>query len=163
MTRCHRKQATKNAIAVYANNSRSRPDLKRKRNLNPNRFAVLLARAARLSVVKPMFHMLSCFDLNPGEEISAFQSDYAAFVDEMKQIDLVESTGPIGIRQSDTPMDTDDEREHRYFVIMSFRDREQVDAAYAHIKQHIGPSDVTHDSVYTKVLNPVFTCWQDLP
>ena len=67
-----------------------------------------------------MFHMLSCFDLNPGEEIGMFQSAYAAFVDEMKRIDLVESTGPIGNRQRDTPMDTDDEREHEYFVVMSF-------------------------------------------
>jgi hypothetical protein len=47
--------------------------------------------------------MLSCFDLNPGEEIGTFQSAYAAFVDEMKRIDLVESTGPIGNRQRDTP------------------------------------------------------------
>ena len=67
-----------------------------------------------------MFHMLSRFDLNPGEEVGTFQSAYAAFVDEMKRIDLVESTGPIGNRQRDTPMDTDDEREHEYFVVMSF-------------------------------------------
>ena len=110
-----------------------------------------------------MFHMLSCFNLQPGEDIETFRSNYIAFVDEMKQIDLVESTGPIGHRQSDTPMDTDDERDHEYFVLMSFRDREQVDAAYAHIEKHFGPSDAAHDNVYPKVLNPVFICWQDLP
>ena len=110
-----------------------------------------------------MFHMLSCFDLKPGEEVGAFQSAYAAFVDKMKRIDLVESTGPIGNRQRDTPMDTDNEREHEYFVVMTFRDRQQVDAAYAHILQHIGASDAAHDKVYTRVLNPVFICWQDLP
>lgn len=110
-----------------------------------------------------MFHMLSCFDLNPGEEIGTFQSAYLAFVDEMKRIDLVESTGPIGSRQSDTPMDTDEEREHEYFVVMSFRDREQADAAYAHILKHTGPSDKAHDAVYPRVENPVFICWQDLP
>jgi len=114
-------------------------------------------------MAKTMFHMLSCFDLKPGEEIEIFQSAYIAFVDEMKRIDLVVSTGPIGSRQSDTPMDTDDARQHEYFVVMSFRDREQVDAAYAHILQHTGPSDAAHDRVYTRVLNPVFICWQDLP
>lgn len=110
-----------------------------------------------------MFHMLSCFNLNPGEEIEAFSAAYTRYVDEMKRIGLVESSGSIGSRQCDTPMDTDDERDHEYFVVMSFRDREQVDAAYAQIMCHNGPSDIAHDSVYTRVLDPVFICWQDLP
>ena len=109
-----------------------------------------------------MFHMLSCFDLKPGEEIGVFQLAYTAFVDEMKRLGLVEASGPIGRRQSDTPMDTDDERDQEYFVIMSFRDRAQVDAAYAHILEHVGPSDAAHDAVYTRVSKPVFICWQDL-
>lgn len=110
-----------------------------------------------------MFHMLSCFDLKAGEDISTFRSAYTDFVAEMERIDLVETTGPIGNRQSDTPMDTDGEREHEYFVVMSFRDRQQADAAYAHILEHIGPGDKAHDSVYPQVENPVFICWQDLP
>ena len=108
-----------------------------------------------------MFHMLSCFNLNPGEDIEDFRKAYAGFVDEMKNIGLVESSGPIGQRQSDTPMDTDDERAHRYFAVMSFRDRAQVDAAYGHIMQHRGPADAAHDRVYTRVADPVFICWQD--
>ena len=110
-----------------------------------------------------MFHMLSCFNLNPGEDIDSFRAAYQVFFDEMKAIDLVVSSGAIGKRQSDTPMDTDDEREHEYFVVMSFRDRAQVDAAYAYIAQHSGPGDEAHDSVYSRVSDPVFICWQDLP
>ena len=110
-----------------------------------------------------MFHMLSCFNLSPDEDIETFRANYGNFVDEMQRIDLVESTGPIGRRQSDTPMDTDEDREHEYFVVMSFRDRAQVDAAYAHIEQQFGPSDAAHDKVYTKVVDPIFICWQDLP
>ena len=49
-----------------------------------------------------MFHMLSCFNLKPGEEIDVFRSAYISYVDEMKRIGLVEYTGPIGNRQSDT-------------------------------------------------------------
>ncbi len=109
-----------------------------------------------------MFHMLSCFNLKPGENIDTFNTAYRLFVDEMKTIDLVESTGPIGRRQNDTPMDTGDERNHEYFVIMSFRDREQVDTAYDHIMQHVGSSDAAHDSVYTRAGDPVFICWEDL-
>ncbi|TNF89468.1 MAG: hypothetical protein JSU67_06795 [Gammaproteobacteria bacterium] len=110
-----------------------------------------------------MFHMISCFNLKPGEDIETFRSAYVTFLDEMKAIDLVESSGPIGRRQNDTPMDTDNQRDHEYFVVMSFRDRKQVDAAYDHIMQHIGPTDAAHDTVYTRVRDPVFICWQDLP
>ncbi|NQV44608.1 MAG: hypothetical protein HQ501_06870 [Rhodospirillales bacterium] len=109
-----------------------------------------------------MFHMLSCFNLKVGEDIAVFREDYQAFVLDMQAVDLVESTGPIGNRQNDTPMDTDSERNHAYFVLMSFRDRAQVDAAYAHIMKHTGPADAVHDSVYTKVEDPVFICWQDM-
>ena len=110
-----------------------------------------------------MFHMLSCFNLQSDQDIETFRSSYQEFVEQMQAIDLVESTGPIGRRQQDTPMDTDDERDHEFFVIMSFRDRAQVDAAYAHIERHFGPADTAHDSIYTRVANPVFICWQELP
>ena len=107
--------------------------------------------------------MLSCFNLKPGEEIATFAEAYEKFVKEMQVIDLVVDSGPIGRRQNDTPMDTDDERDHAFFVVMNFRDRAQVDAAYAHIEQHFGPGDEAHDAVYTRVVDPVFVCWQDLP
>jgi hypothetical protein len=109
-----------------------------------------------------MFHMLTCFDLKPEVEITAFGAAYADFVRYMKGIDLVDSTGPIGRRQSDTKMDTDAERRHEYFVIMSFRDRAQVDAAHAHLKPHEEPAESVHKGVYSKVRNPIFICWQDL-
>ena len=110
-----------------------------------------------------MFHMLSCFDLEPGADIETFRTDYAAFVAEMQSIDLVDSTGPIGVRQNDTPMDTDNERLQKYFVTMNFRDRKQVDAAYAHIESHKEPGEAVHISIYSKVRNSIFICWQDLP
>jgi len=51
-----------------------------------------------------MFHMISCFNLKSGEDIETFRSAYSAFVDEMKAINLVEHSGPIGRRQNDTPI-----------------------------------------------------------
>lgn len=109
-----------------------------------------------------MFHMLSCFDLEPGADIETFRAEYSEFVAQMKSIDLVESTGPIGRRQNDTPMDTDDERQQQYFVVMDFRDRDQVDAAYAHIESHIEPGEAAHTSIYAKAKNSIFICWQDM-
>jgi len=109
-----------------------------------------------------MFHMLTCFDLKPGVEPEDFRAAYAAFVDYMKSIDLVHGTGPIGRRQSDTRMDSDGERDHQYFLLMSFRDRAQVDAAYAHLVPHEEPAESAHKSVYGKVRNQIFICWQDL-
>lgn len=109
-----------------------------------------------------MFHMLSCFNLKSGEDIETFRKAYNDFVAYMKSIDLVANSGPVGQRQSNTPMDTDDERHHQYFAIMSFRDRTQVDAAYAYIKKHVEPGESSHNGVYERVENPVFICWQDL-
>ena len=109
-----------------------------------------------------MFHMLSRFNLPPDEDISSFCGRYRAFAEQMQRLDLLVEAGPIGCRQRDTPMDTDAGRDHQYFSIMTFRDRAQVDAAYAHILAHIGPADDAHNHVYTRVADPVFTCWQDL-
>ena len=109
-----------------------------------------------------MFYMLSCFDLKPGEAIADFAAAYAAFVAEMQRLDLVVASGPIGRRARNTPMDTDAERDHEYFVVLSFRDRQQSDDAYAWIKRHVEPGDAAHESVYTRIDNPVFICWQDL-
>ena len=86
-----------------------------------------------------MFHMLTCFNLKPGIEIGSFRAAYMDFVEHMRGIDLVESTGPIGMRQSDTKMDSDSERDHQHFVVMSFRNRAQVDAAYAKLVPHEEP------------------------
>ena len=77
-----------------------------------------------------MIHMLSRFDLKPGTELEGFAADYYGFVERAKQLDLAVSTGKIGRRVSDTPMDTDADDAQEYYVIMSFRDREQLDRAY---------------------------------
>ena len=110
-----------------------------------------------------MFHMLSCFNLKDNEDIDTFRSAFSEFAAYMERVGLVEDNGPIGRRCSDTPMDTDDERDHEYFVVMSFKNRSQVDAAYAYILKHIEPGETSHNGVYKKVKNPVFICWQDLP
>ena len=109
-----------------------------------------------------MFHMLSCFDLDPGIKIETFRADYLKFFAEMKSIGLVESTGPVGRRQNDTRMDTDIERHQEFFVIMSFRDRKQVDAAYAHIQADREPGDSIHTAMCSNVRNPIFICWEDV-
>jgi len=111
---------------------------------------------------KDMFHMLTCFDLKPGIILEEFQQSLAEYTTHMHELDLVESKGPIGLRQSDTVLDTDDERKQNYFVIMHFRDREQSDNAVDYIKLHQEPGDTIHKGVYSKVQNPIFICWQDI-
>ena len=106
--------------------------------------------------------MLTCFDLNPGIEPEAFRQALADYTAHMRELDLVESNSPIGRRQSDTIMDTDDERDHQYFTIMTFRDRAQVDAAVDYIKAHTEPGHSIHHATYSKVQDPIFICWQDI-
>lgn len=108
-----------------------------------------------------MFHMLSCFNLRSGVELGDFRAALVDYTAHMQALDLVESNGPVGHRQSDTPMDTDAGRDHQYFTTTTFRDRAQVDAAYDYIKTHAEPGFTIHNAVYAKVEDPVFICWED--
>ena len=109
-----------------------------------------------------MFHMLVCFDLKPGVSVVQFRSAIVTFAEHLRGLDLAQSVSQIGKRQSDTPLDTDCQRAHEYFVAMSFRDRNQSDAAYKYLKAHAEPGESIHKAVYSQVANPVFTCWSDI-
>ena len=100
-----------------------------------------------------MFHMLTCFDLKPENTLEEFQQsleDYSSF---MKERDLGAGHSPIGLRQSDSILDTDDERKQKYFMLMHFRDREQSDRAVAYIKSHEEPGKSLHLKAYSKTKN----------
>lgn len=84
-----------------------------------------------------------------------------AFSDHMKAMGLIESVGPIGLRDSETPMDTDKERNHRYFFVTTFLDKSQCDRSYEYILGHTESGDTFHDGVYKKVVDPVFICFED--
>ena len=109
-----------------------------------------------------MFHMLSCFNLKPETTEVDLRRSVADFTAHMQNIDLVQSTGPIGRRQSDTIMDTDSERDHQFFFVMSFRDREQCDRAVAHIYSKEEPAESIHNAVFTMIKDQVFICWEDI-
>jgi hypothetical protein len=110
-----------------------------------------------------MFHMLSCFNLTPSVSIDEFRRALVDLTTHLKDRNLVDSTGPVGRRQSNTIMDTDDERDHEYFVIMSFQDRAQCDRSVEYMYRHEEPAESVHEAVYSKVADPVFICWEDLP
>jgi hypothetical protein len=105
--------------------------------------------------------MLTCFDLQSGTDLDTFRRTLADYTAHMRGLDLLESTGPIGRRQRDTILDTDSERDHEHFFIMTFRDRAQADAAVDYIKGHEEPGDSIHKAAYAKIRDPVFICWQD--
>ena len=65
-----------------------------------------------------MFHMLTCFNLKPEFSMDDFRKSVTGFTKHMQDNDLAHSTGPIGRRQSDTIMDTDNERNHKFFFII---------------------------------------------
>ncbi|MEM7427657.1 MAG: DUF6614 family protein [Pseudomonadota bacterium] len=109
-----------------------------------------------------MIHMLSRFDLKPGVSIEAFSQEYSTLVEQMRAKGLVSSTGQIGRREADTPMDTDADDAPEYYVVMSFADREQLDRSYAYLTDTSANQATSHPAVNRSVTNHVFTCWQDL-
>lgn len=108
-----------------------------------------------------MISMLSCFNLRPGIEIGAFKRLYRGFVEAMEHKGLIVSAGPVARRERDTPMDTDDERDHEFFSVMTFSERAQLDAAYAYISEQVEPGRSEHQQVFKWVADPVFICWRD--
>ena len=109
-----------------------------------------------------MFHMLTFFDLKPGKSIDEFRQSLVELTAHLSEIDLVHSAGRIGRRQHHEVMDTDDERDHEYFFSVSFRDRAQCDRAVAYVLRHEEPVESIHNAVYSRVQEPIFTCWEDL-
>ncbi len=109
-----------------------------------------------------MFHMLSCFNLKPEVAMHNFQNAITEFTEHLKASELIHSAGPVGRRQRDTIMDTDNERDHEYFFILSFRDSEQCDRAVEYIIPHDEPGESIHNAVYSKVVDQIFICWEDL-
>jgi len=106
--------------------------------------------------------MLTCFDLKPKHSIEGFQKSLTDYTAHMHELDLIESQSAIGLRQSDTILDTDDERKQKYFMIMHFRDREQSDKAVAYIKNLEEPAKSLHTKAYSKTHNLIFISWEDI-
>ena len=63
-----------------------------------------------------MFHMLSCFNLANGVSIDEFQKSNSVFLEHMRELNLVRSTGAVGRRNRHPVMDTDKERDQEYFL-----------------------------------------------
>ena len=110
-----------------------------------------------------MFHMLTCFNLKPEFQIDEFRQAAFDFTTLMKDRQLVHSMGPIGRRQSDTILDTDDERDQEYFFIMSFQDRAQSDLAVELILSREEPGASIHNGVNSMIKDHIFICWEDVP
>lgn len=109
-----------------------------------------------------MFHMLTCFNLEPGISIEEFKKSLDALTDRMVDLGLLHATGPVGRRQRHPVMDTDAERDHEFFFMMSFTDREQCDRAVEHMLPRSGSDDALHRATYENVKDPIFICWEDI-
>ena len=108
-----------------------------------------------------MFHMLSYFDLKKGCTLKDFKAALHRYSEHMQEIDLIAGIDPVGIRHSDTILDTDDDRDQQYFFLMNFRDVAQSDAAVAHIEAAVEPSATIHSDMLSLIENARFICWRD--
>lgn len=109
-----------------------------------------------------MFRMLTCFNLKPDIGVGRFSVALNALSDHMRSVGLLDSTGPIGRRQRHPVMDTDRERDHDYFFIMAFVDRDQCDRAVEYMYRQDSEGDAIHRQVYAQIDSPVFICWEDV-
>ena len=108
-----------------------------------------------------MFHVHTTFFLAADTGIDEFRTSLDSFSQLMQDLGLLENTGPVAERCKHPIMDTDAERDHQYFFTMTFRDREQCDAAVNHIQGMREGSHAIHEAVYANVVDPLFSCWMD--
>ena len=108
-----------------------------------------------------MIHMLTTFNLAQGVELEDFRALLEAFTRLMCGKDMLHETGPVGRRLRHPIMDTDTANHHEFFFEMTFRDRQQFDAAVKYMQKPLGADAETHELVYAKVTDPVFSCWED--
>lgn len=106
-----------------------------------------------------MITMLSRFDLRPGTEFEAFRGEYTAFLELLFAEGLIREAGPLCQRISDTPMDTDISEGPKYYSLMYFHDRAQLDNSYARFKASMRG----HGGVLAGVTNATFTCFEEMP
>lgn len=109
-----------------------------------------------------MYHMLSCFNLRPGVGTMELSTSVKAFDAHLQEAGLVQCTGPIGKRDKHPVMDTDEQRDLDYYFIMTFSDREQCDRAVEYIYSQDLSAETIHGSVFSKVDDAVFICWEDI-
>lgn len=109
-----------------------------------------------------MLHMLSCFDLKEGTTIDEFKTFKDSFQRHMRELNLLESTGPIGRRNKHPIMDTDEERGQEYFFVMSFLNEDQCNKAVERIYGQKKPDDKGHIALSSTVDNAIFVCWEDI-
>jgi hypothetical protein len=108
-----------------------------------------------------MLHLHTSFDLDADISIREFSEGLREFSALMQAEGLLESTGQIAERCLHPIMDTDGQRSHQYFFVMSFKDRAQCDAAVSYIQAQHATPDKAHKNVYQHVVDPIFSCWID--
>lgn len=108
-----------------------------------------------------MFHMLTSFTLRDGVTIEEFDSALRTLSVQLINGGFLAATGPVGRRQRHPVMDTD-ERDHDYYFIMSFVDREQCDRSVEHMYELGAHDDPAHVATYNKIDDAVFVCWEDI-
>lgn len=110
-----------------------------------------------------MMYLHSSFDLAPGVSLDDYKAALQDFTALLRAKGLLVETGPILERCRHPIMDTDEQRNHRYFFVMSFTDREQCDAAVQHILSADPAGNSAHRAVHQDIISPIFSCWADLP
>lgn len=107
-----------------------------------------------------MHYMLTSCRLKDGVTAGDFAAAYGELVRHMQARGLVLDSGPVGVRERGNGLDTD-ERDFEHFAVMRFRDRAQIDAAYAHIERREAETGRLHARVMAMTSASSFLSWRD--
>lgn len=106
-------------------------------------------------------YLHSSFDLADNVSLASYQAALDDFTQAMKSMDLIVDTGPVLERCRHPIMDTDEDRGHRYFFVITFTDRKQCDAAIQQIQAADPATNPAHRALHGDIIKPIFSCWVD--
>ena len=109
-----------------------------------------------------MITMLCRFDLDPDVAPSMFCDQYREFEKRLIELGLIQSGSGLGTRISDTPMDTDVASAPRYYSLMHFKDRRQLDNSYDVFagRTALEAPFEEHQAIKSATTSQIFTCWE---
>ncbi|MCY3876426.1 MAG: hypothetical protein OXF88_19315 [Rhodobacteraceae bacterium] len=108
-----------------------------------------------------MITMLSWSDLKEDRTTKTLMQAIEQLGTHLIERDLLVSRSPLGERVIGTPMDTDEDRDERYFLTMRFRDRAQLDASYVYLQQNAEAANEAHLALFITFSSKCYICRED--
>ncbi len=108
------------------------------------------------------YHMFLGVNLDPRASTDDAVQAFANFAQHLTEHDLLLAASPLQKRDLHPVLDTARDMPQSHFATMTFRDRQQADAAVSHFYDFADPTDRLHKGFIGLTTDRFFVCFEDL-